>query len=108
MSGIDYLVVFLIIVGTGLLFGFPVTYLAQDKKFEKDDYTINLFLPTTIALVCIFIAILINFNIYYDERKISWVSGMLAIGGIGIALMASHFSELRVYYATLNKINPGQ
>jgi hypothetical protein len=104
MSAIDWLSGILIFSGSCLLFIPPVVQLSNNRKLLKDDYTLNVFLPTTIGLIAFFIGILINFNLYYDERKISWVSGMLAIGGIGIALMASHFSELRVYYATLNKI----
>jgi putative effector of murein hydrolase LrgA (UPF0299 family) len=100
MSAIDWLIGILIFSGLCLLFIPPVIQLSNNKKLLKDDYTLNVFLPTTIGLIAFFIAILLNFNMYYDERKIGTVSAILAIGGIGIALMASHFSELRVYYAT--------
>jgi hypothetical protein len=88
----------LFIAGLVLLFGFPVYHFSKGSKLEKDEYTLNIFIPSMIGLFLLFVALSLHFYFNYDEKNITIVSTVLAIGGIGIALMASHFSELRVYY----------
>jgi hypothetical protein len=90
----------LLIVGFALFIacstaGF-VNAFSKNEKYNKEDYFFHIYIPNLISSILILIGFIGLFNINYDEQYISYVTGITAILGIGLASLAMCFSWLRM------------
>ena len=87
-------------LGFPLLFFIPVIPAGAGTKYKKEDYGTQIFLPTTIALLLIFIGLLGLNAANYDERKIAILAISSAVVASCISIASMMMSVVRIRWAS--------
>lgn len=99
MDAIEFMFsVFMFLGILGILLS-PSTPLIMNQKLTSQQYTTQVFLPSTISLLLILFAYVGFSYINYDEIKLQYMIIFSALGSILISLLSISLSWNRIRYA---------
>jgi hypothetical protein len=100
MDATEFMYYFFMFIGFLGLIGCTIVPAALGKKLKADDYALQVFTPSTIAILFIGLAFIgLNWN-SGDEFKLSLMTIATVVGALGISLTAIMMSMNRIRWAT--------